>query len=388
MNKDTYCLIEHYMLECMGDSAHNKDHIYRVLYNALDIATAEKNVDYDVLICACLLHDIGRKEQFENPKLCHAMVGGEKAYNFLIDNQFDSIFAEKVKHCIQTHRYRQNNTPQSLEVKILFDADKLDATGTLGIARTLFYKGTVGEPLYSILPNGRISDGTDDEKPSFFQEYKFKLEKLYNRFYTVRGNEIAKERQKTAVSFYNAMLKEVSDSYDRGLCLLEKQLSHTEIWDAYDENFNLIEGVTLKRGEKIDDGVYHLVCDIIVRHTDGDYLIMQRDARKHYGGMWEATAGGSAFAGESPLQCAARELFEETGIHTDTLTEVGRVVDNEYHSAYVEYLCVTDCDKDSIKLQDGETSDFRWVDKDTLLNMKNDELITERMELFIDELKG
>ena len=134
-----------------------------------------------------------------------------------------------------------------------------------------------------------------------------------------------------------------------------------ELWDAYDENFNLIEGVTLTRGEKIKDGIFHLVCDIIVRHTDGDYLIMQRDERKHYGGMWEATAGGSAFAGESPLQCAARELLEET--------------------------CVTDCDKNAVKLQDGETSDFRWVDKNTLLNMKNDELITERMELFIDELK-
>lgn len=388
MNKDTYCLLEHYMLECMGDSAHDKDHIYRVLYNAIDIAEAEQNVDYDVLICACLLHDIGRKEQFENPKLCHAMVGGEKAYCFLIDNHFDKDFADKVKHCIQTHRYRQNNPPQSLEAKILFDADKIDATGAVGIARTLFYKGTVGEPLYSLLPDGRVSDGTDDEKPSFFQEYKYKLEKLYNRFYTKRENEIAKERQKTAVAFYKAMLKEVSDSYDRGLCLLGKQLNHSEILDAYDENFNFIEGVTLKRGEKISDGVYHLVCDIIVRHTDGDYLIMQRDARKHYGSMWEASAGGSAFAGESPLQCAARELFEETGIRTDTLTEVGRVVDNECHSAYVEYLCVTDCDKDSVKLQDGETSDFRWVDKDTLLNMKNDELITERMQLFIDELKG
>ena len=161
-----------------------------------------------------------------------------------------------------------------------------------------------------------------------------------------------------------------------------------ELWDAYDKHFNLIEGITLKRGEKIADDVFHLVSDIIVRHTDGDYLIMQRDARKHYGGMWEATAGGSAFAGESPLQCAKRELFEETGICADELTEVGRVVDKECHSAYVEYLCVTDCDKNSIKLQEGETSDYRWVDKNTLLSMKKDELITERMQMFIDELKG
>lgn len=161
-----------------------------------------------------------------------------------------------------------------------------------------------------------------------------------------------------------------------------------ELWDAYDKNFNRIEGVTLTRGEKINDGIFHLVCDVIVRHTDGDYLIMQRDGRKHYGGMWEATAGGSAFIGESPLQCAVRELFEETGIHADTLTEIGRAVDKKCHSAYVEYIFVTDCDKNSVKLQEGETSDFRWVDTNTLLNMKNDELITERMQLFLDDLKG
>ena len=59
-----------------------------------------------------------------------------------------------------------------------------------------------------------------------------------------------------------------------------------EIWDAYDRNLEKIEGMTLIRGEKIPEGVYHLVCDVIVRHTDGEYLLMQRDSRKHYGGMW------------------------------------------------------------------------------------------------------
>lgn len=160
-----------------------------------------------------------------------------------------------------------------------------------------------------------------------------------------------------------------------------------EQWDAYDESFNLIEGITLTRGERIDNGLYHLVCDIIVQHADGEYLLMQRDAGKHYGGMWEATAGGSALKGESPLQCAVRELYEETGIRSDTLTEVGRVVDDEYHSTYVEYLCITDCDKSLVVLQEGETSDYRWVDRKTLLNMKSRELITERMQLFVDELK-
>lgn len=217
MDKKTYQLIENYMLDCMQDSAHDKDHIYRVLYTAMDIAANERNVDYDVLICACLLHDIGRKEQYENPNLCHAAVGGEKAYQFLINNGFNKDFAEKVKSCIQTHRYRKNNPPQSLEAKILFDSDKIDVTGALGIARTLLYKGIVGQPLYSILPDGKVSDGTNDEKPSFFQEYKYKLENVYDHFYTKRGSEIAKKHQQTAISFYRSMLAEVQDSYNTGI---------------------------------------------------------------------------------------------------------------------------------------------------------------------------
>ncbi len=220
MNKETFKLIENYMLECMKDSAHDKEHIYRVLYSALDIARGENCVDYDVLICACLLHDIARQEQSENPAICHAEAGAEKAYKFLTESGFDVSFAEKVKHCISSHRFRKNNAPESTEAKILFDADKIDAAGTLGIARTLVYQGAMCEPLYSLLPDGRVSDGTNDETPSFFQEYKYKLEKIYSRFYTKRGKEISEERRKTAESFYNDMLREVSSSYDNGIELL------------------------------------------------------------------------------------------------------------------------------------------------------------------------
>ena len=159
-----------------------------------------------------------------------------------------------------------------------------------------------------------------------------------------------------------------------------------EKWDAYDEQFNKVEGVTLIRGEIVPEGMYHLVCDVIVRHIDGTYLLMQRDLRKHYGGMWEATAGGSALQGETPLECIKRELREETGIVSHDLTEVGRVVSRETRSIYVEFLCITDWQKDSITLQDGETMAFRWVSKGELLAMKKDQLITERMQQFIEEL--
>ncbi len=252
MDKRTYSLIEDYMLSCMKDSAHDKEHIYRVLYNALEIARAvteagsgqqeqaqgRKNgeegqmpytsVNYDILIAACLLHDIGRGEQYKNPSVCHAMAGGEMAYRFLTEKGFDKAFAEQVKQCIWTHRYRKGNPPQSIEAKILFDADKLDASGALGIARTLMYKGIVGEPLYTVTPDGRVSGGEDDLAPSFFQEYKYKLENIYANFYTERGGGLARERQQAAVRFYEGLFDEVSRSYERGREELRRVVIYSE----------------------------------------------------------------------------------------------------------------------------------------------------------------
>jgi len=225
MDKQTFSVLENYMLSCMKDSAHDKDHIYRVLYHALDIAKEESQVDYDVLICACLLHDIGRKEQFENPSLCHAAVGGEKAYHFLMNNNFDISFSEQVKHCIETHRYRKTNTPQTIEAKILFDADKLDATGAMGIARTLLYQGIVADPLYSLLPDGSVSDGSEDPHPSFFREYKYKLEKVYDHFYTSKAKTIGINRKNTALFFYSSLFNEVTETYYAGQSALDVILS-------------------------------------------------------------------------------------------------------------------------------------------------------------------
>lgn len=225
MKKEQIMEIENYMQECMTDSAHDKEHIYRVLYTALDIAQYENNVNFDVLIAACLLHDIGRQEQLDNPELCHAAVGAEKAYHFMLKNGFDEEFASQVKDCIKSHRYRADESPRSIEAKILFDADKVDVTGVLGIARTILYGSQIGEPLYSLLPDGQVSDGTNDTTPSFFQEYKYKLENLYDKFYTERAACIAKERQSSAVLFYKSILEEVSSSYSVGQKLLDNYIN-------------------------------------------------------------------------------------------------------------------------------------------------------------------
>ena len=158
-----------------------------------------------------------------------------------------------------------------------------------------------------------------------------------------------------------------------------------EVWDAYDKDFNKISDVILTREEPIPEGLFHLVSEIIVKHTDGSYLLMQRDKRKHFGGMWEATAGGSALCGETPAECAARELREETGIETDHLIEIGQVRSRD--TFYVEYLCVTSCKKDSIILQDGETIAYKWVNGNELVSMKESELLTKHIQKFIIELQ-
>jgi len=156
-----------------------------------------------------------------------------------------------------------------------------------------------------------------------------------------------------------------------------------EIWDAYLED-GTPANRTLVRGEPIPDGLYHLTSDILVRHTDGDYLLMQRDtAKPNYGGWFEASAGGSALQGEDKLTCAIRELQEETGIARGTFTEIGRCIikDTIYH----QYLCVTDWNKESIRLQPGETMAFQWVSEEAFAAFVNSgRMIPRQLERYRD----
>ena len=219
MTSDEYKAIESYMLSEMQDSAHDEHHVYRVLNSALEIADHCEQVDFDILIAACLLHDIGRERQFADlENSCHAEIGSEMAYGFLISLNWTQEKALHVKECISTHRFRKNKKPQSIEAKILFDADKLDASGAIGIARTLIYEGQVGEPLYIMDEEGKIIvDNGGAEISSFFQEYNYKLKNVYNKFYTKRANEIASERQKTAENFYNGLYSEINNNYIKGI---------------------------------------------------------------------------------------------------------------------------------------------------------------------------
>lgn len=226
MKKADYQLFKNYMLQCCEDSAHDVEHINRVLYIALDIAKHEQNVDMDVLITACLLHDIARADQNKNPSLCHAQVGATKAEAFLLEHGYHQDFAFKVAACIRAHRFRSDCPPMTIEEKILFDADKIDATGAIGIARTLLYNGSHNESIYSLDENGQVSDGTLDTIPSFNHEYQRKLSKLYQRFYTKQATAIALERQKNAIQFYENLYQETSSTYQQGIALLSATLEN------------------------------------------------------------------------------------------------------------------------------------------------------------------
>ena len=63
-----------------------------------------------------------------------------------------------------------------------------------------------------------------------------------------------------------------------------------ELWDAYNAGFEKIENTLLVRREKIPDGLFHLVCDILVKHTDGTYLLMQRNLKNIQSAQEEVTA--------------------------------------------------------------------------------------------------
>ena len=220
MKRKTFELLENHMLSCMEDSAHDPLHVRRVLNLALKIAAGETGVNLDLLITSCLLHDIGRAAQNENPSLCHAEVGAAMAADFLHSQGFSEDFCQRVFHCISTHRFRGDNPPQSLEAKILFDADKLDVTGAMGIARTFLFQGLAGEQIYHIDPTGAIAEG-GDIPPNFIDEYNFKLSNLYSKFYTKYAKDIAAKRQNTAVAFYNGLVDEITEDHSSGRELLE-----------------------------------------------------------------------------------------------------------------------------------------------------------------------
>ena len=154
-----------------------------------------------------------------------------------------------------------------------------------------------------------------------------------------------------------------------------------ELWDAYTRN-GVKTGGVLVRGQKMWPGIYHLVCEVLVRHTDGSYLCMIRSREKpNYPLYPECTAGGSALLGEDPLDCIRRELREETGIAWEDFQLVARTVREPDSSLFWSFVCSVDWPKERITLQAGETEDFKWVSEAEFIELLGSgKMIPEQME--------
>jgi len=152
-----------------------------------------------------------------------------------------------------------------------------------------------------------------------------------------------------------------------------------EIWDGYNKKEELL-GIDLIRGEEIPNSVYHMVAEVLIKHVDGDYLLMQRDFNKiGWPGYYEATAGGAMLKGETSEQGISREAFEETGIRVENLRLINKEV--IHPMIFYSYLSVVGCDKTSVKLQEGETVAYKWLNqKDFLTFINGNESISTQKE--------
>lgn len=226
MNKEEYDMLEKYMLRCMadGDIAHDCHHIYRVLFNALTISK-RYDVDHDVLIAACLLHDIGRQKKLAHCKKGHAEIGAQMAYTYLLSIGWTSEKAQHVKACIMTHTYTTNPAPSSIEAKILFDADKLDVMGVIGMVRLVAHNTLAQHPLYSVNEAGELLPGTDGEPSSFMKEYKTDFNNVGGRLHTEYGKTLSKLREEVGLHMYKTFYSEISETYQKGMIDLNAVLS-------------------------------------------------------------------------------------------------------------------------------------------------------------------
>lgn len=194
-----------YFLNARG--SHDWDHTERVSKLCLRIARKEK-ADCEVLKLAALLHDIGREEEDRsNGKVCHGEKGAELATGILKKHGIEKKVIERVVHCIETHRFRQNRPPQSLEAKILFDADKLDSIGAVGIGRAFLFAGEVGARLHNPGMNPKKTKPYTKEDTAY-REFLVKLRKIKGRLFTSEGKRLARERHRFMVRFFERLNKE------------------------------------------------------------------------------------------------------------------------------------------------------------------------------------
>lgn len=192
--------------------SHDWAHVQRVYNLCLKIGKKE-GADLEVLKLAALLHDIARKREDESKgKIDHATESARMAKGILKSYGYPEETISRVSHCIETHRSRDKRVPQTKEAKTLFDADKLDAIGAIGVARSFAFAGENRFKLYrdsNLDFSEKPLDKIDYDSHTPILEYTSKLGKIKDRMLTKTGRKIAEERNRFTKQFFERLEKEI-----------------------------------------------------------------------------------------------------------------------------------------------------------------------------------
>jgi uncharacterized protein len=198
--------VKPYFLNAKG--SHDWDHVERVYNLCLQISKKE-NADIETLKMAAILHDIGREyEDRLNGRICHAEKGAILARKILEKHNLDKERIKKIVHCVESHRFRGHKIPQSKEAKILFDADKLDSIGAVGIGRAFLFAGEIGAKLHNRNVDMEKTEPYTKEDTAY-REYLVKLIKVKDKMLTQEGKRIAEERHRFMTNFFNRLNNEI-----------------------------------------------------------------------------------------------------------------------------------------------------------------------------------
>lgn len=191
-------------LYATGDAAHDFDHVLRVTHLAVQIAAAE-GADVTVVRLAALLHDLPTPPELDGDhRTTHHLRAAEAARQLLAARGAAADLVVQVAHCIEAHRFRdQRVQPQTLEARCLYDADKLDAMGAIGVARAFAYAGAHGSRLW-VKPADAIADDEAAAEIDYtpVHEYVFKLRRLLETLHTPTARVIGAERHAAMAAFF------------------------------------------------------------------------------------------------------------------------------------------------------------------------------------------
>lgn len=191
---------------------HDWDHTLRVLHNARHLAHVE-GADLTVVEFAALLHDIGRAAELQDAgRTCHARLGAEMVPELLAAVGVTNLaFVRHVAACVATHRYRRRaaGPPQTLEAKVVYDADKLDSIGAVGIGRAFHFAGRTGARLHNEAAVAQAAASYSREDTAY-REFLVKLRHVHEHLLTAEGRRLAAERHRFMVAFFAQLEDEVS----------------------------------------------------------------------------------------------------------------------------------------------------------------------------------